>query len=125
MIPRHRHRRTTRRRISAYAMAAALVIAAALAVPAHALDGSDGRFGIGKGRYDHFKPDPKRVAAASCTPVHDRLGDEWVRAEGTRWQGKSFDLIGGGTRVVGPDAMVSVGGTTYAIWPCLHGVGTS
>ena len=38
---------------------AALVIAAAVAVPAHALDGSDGRFGIGKGRYDHFKPDPK------------------------------------------------------------------
>ena len=44
---------------------AALIIAAAVAVPAHALDGSDGRFGIGKGRYDHFKPDPKRLPDAS------------------------------------------------------------
>lgn len=49
------------RKIKAAACAAVLTIAGAVAVPAHAMDGSDGRFGIGKGRYDHFKPDPKRT----------------------------------------------------------------
>ena len=103
------------RKIKWAAPIAALTIAAAVAVPAHALDGSDGRFGIGKGRYDHFKPDPR----------HRDFGTEWKTVQGTHWQGDTVDLIGGGTRVAGPNSLVSVGGTTYFIWPNAHGVGTS
>ena len=55
----------------------------------------------------------------------ENIGDEWKQAGGTQWEGKTVDLIGGGTRKITDTAYVSVGGTTYVIWPFQHGVGTS
>ena len=76
-------------------LSATLVIAAAVAVPAHALDGSDGRFGIGKGRYDHFKPDPKRATGAAFPkmtpcPQEDSRECGWDAVHQGNGSGQSF-----------------------------------
>ena len=68
--------------LAALAITAAAIPAASADVARHgrlvALDGSDGRFGIGKGRYDHFKPDPRhhRMAPDASFPKMDRCREE-------------------------------------------------